>query len=238
MIKALKQVEWWKILLFYSIILLATFLARLLPNVLQLILSYFSDKYYPWNFNHGFAVLLVTFFFYKYSKRKTEFSLLGNQKYKSIIFPIILCAGYAYYGIPNDQGVNPHIWALLFCVFTLMYDLMEEYAWRGYLIENLGPLVWSAKAVISGVFWAVWHLLIFQNFDQFGGFWIFLLLCIVFSFLLTFSVIRTKSILVAATLHALMIRSNFVTLACLIIYLLRLFTWNKGLKILRNRSDA
>lgn len=224
--KALTQVNWYRILFFYGAILLATFLSRLLPNVLQIFLGFFTDKFFPWNFNHGIAVLLVTFLFYRFSKQKSEFSLLGNRKLKSLVFPLLLFAGYTIYGISNDQGIDKHLWALVFCGFTLMYDLMEEYAWRGYLIEALGKLAWVIKALISGVVWAIWHLLIFKDFNQFGGFAIFMLFCIVFSFLLTFSVIRTKSILVAATLHALLIRTHIVTLILFLVFLLLLLTWN------------
>lgn len=227
----LKKINWIKIILFYSTILITTFLARKLPNILYLIYSNFTDIYFPWNYNHGLAVLLVTFVFYKfYFNKKSEFSLLGTHKLKSLLFPIILFTGYTIYGIQNDQGVNIHLWAFIFCLSTLVYDLMEEYAWRGYLIENLGKLNLLLKSCISGVFWAIWHVLIFNDFDQYGGFFMFLILCVIFSVLLTFSVIKTKSILVAATLHALLIKTNVVTLIMLCIFLLLLFTWNKTYK--------
>ncbi|WP_394358580.1 CPBP family glutamic-type intramembrane protease [Flavobacterium agricola] len=48
-----------------------------------------------------------------------------------------------------------HFWAFLCCFFTLIYDLMEEYAWRGYLIKNLEKLSLVIKSIISGTFWAV-----------------------------------------------------------------------------------
>jgi len=233
--KALTQINWFRILFFYAAILGATYLSRLLPNVLQIFLGYFTDTFFPWNYNHGIAVLLVTFVFYRFSKQKSHFSLLGNKKLKSLVFPLLLFAGYTIYGISNHQGMDKHLWALMFCGFTLVYDLMEEYAWRGYLIDELGKLAWAIKALISGVVWAVWHLLIFTDFDQFGGFGIFLLLCIVFSFLLTFSVVRTQSILVAATLHALLIKTNIVTLVLLIVFLVMLLTWNYSFEKLEKR---
>ena len=104
---------------------------------------------------------------------------------------------------------------------------MEEYTWRGYLIENLGKLNLIIKGLISGIFWAVWHVFIFNDFEQYGGFYLFLIFCIVFSILLTFSVLKTKSLIVPATIHTLLIKTNIVTLICLIVFLIILTTWNK-----------
>ena len=134
---------------------------------------------------------------------------------------------YGIYGMGNDYEVNRHLWALLFCAFALVYNIMEEYAWRGYLIDSLGKLNVVFKSILSGVFWSVWHLLVFNNFDQYGGFWIFFAFCIVFSFLLTLAVFRTKSILVAATIHAFIIQINLAALMCVILFVLLLLTWNK-----------
>ncbi|WP_257468054.1 CPBP family glutamic-type intramembrane protease [Empedobacter falsenii] len=93
--------------------------------------------------------------------------------------------------------------------------------------DALGNIFWIIKSIITGIFWAVWHLFIFKDFDQFGGFGIFMLLCIVFSFVLTFSTIRTKSIIVPATIHALMAKTNLATLIIFVIILALLFVWNK-----------
>src|SRR5690606_25600752 len=120
-------------------------------------------------------------------------------------------------GISNEHGVNNHLWALIFCSFLLVYNLMEEYAWRGYLFDDLKPIHFVLKSLISGIFWVFWHLLIFKNFDQYGGFGIFILFCIIFSFILTFAVSRTKSILVAAAIHTFIIQTNIAALICIII---------------------
>lgn len=223
-----KEIKWWlRVVLFYSIILVSTYFARKLPNILQITLSSFTDIDFPWNYNHGIAILIVSLLFYKFSGVKSEFSLLGANKLKAIAFPVILLIGYSAYGFKNDYGINEHLWAFIFCMFTLIYDIMEEYTWRGFLIEGVGHLNLIIKSVISGIFWAIWHLLVFNNFDQFGGFAMFLAFCLIFSLILTFSVLRTKAIIVPATLHALLIRTNIVTLLCFLLYAVLLFTWNR-----------
>ena len=230
----LRNVNWTKLLIFYGSILVFTYLSRQLPNVLTEVANIFTDIHLPWNFNHGIAILFVSAIFYKfYFKNISQISFLGNNPIKSILFPIILFSGYGIYGINNDQEINPHSWALIFCTFTLIYDLMEEYTWRGYLYENLNNINLIIKGIISGIFWALWHLLIFSNYEQYGGFTIFLLFCIIFSTMLNFTVKKTNSLLVAATVHALLIRTNEATAICAILFLILLVTWNKKLKFKR-----
>ena len=223
----IQKANWLKITIFYISILLLTYISRRLPNLFQLLYSPLTDTYLPWNFNHGITIIIVSFLFYKLTSQQPGFTLLGTNKLKSIAFPCILFIGYGLYGIKNDQGINEHLWALTFCFFTLVYDLMEEYVWRGYLIENLGKTTVLLKSLVSGVCWGIWHLLIFKEFSQYGGFGAFLAFCIIFSLVLTFSITTTKSLLVPATIHALLIRTNIITLTCFIIYLVLLFTWNR-----------
>lgn len=223
----LKQVNWFRILLFYSLILIGTFFIRKLPNFFQLIFGGLVDFQLPWNMNHGLIILIVSLVFYKFSKVKKDVSLLGKEKYSTLIFPLILIVGYAMYGIENNYGINKHVWASIFISITLLYDIAEEYTWRGYLNDALGNTFWIIKSIITGIFWSVWHLFIFNDFSQFGGFGIFMLLCVIFSFVLTYSTIRTKSIIVPATIHALMAKTNLSTLIIFIIILVLLIVWNK-----------
>ncbi len=232
----IREVKWLKILLFYGIILIGTYFARKLPNLLNLLLVRITDIQFTFNFNHGFVALIVTLLFYKFKIEKQEITLLGNNKLKSILFPIVLIVCYSMYGINNNQGVDKHLWAFIFSSSAFIYNLMEEYAWRGYLIDSLEKVNFVLKSVISGIFWGVWHLLIFSNFDQFGGFWIFLAFCLVFSFILTFAVIRTKSIIVAGAIHGFIIQTNIIALICFIFFMLLLLTYNK--KLIKKNNET
>lgn len=225
--KTIKEVNWIRISLFYGIILAGTFLARKLPNLLNLLLMQITDIPFSFNYNHGLVTLITAVLFYQFSSVKQEITMLGNNKLKSMLFPVVLFVCYAVYGIENQYGINKHLWALLFCFFAFVYNLMEEYAWRAYLIDSLGKLNYVLKSLISGVLWCAWHLLVFENFDQYGGFWIFFVFCILFSFMLTFAVLRTKSVVVAAALHAFIIQTNIVALVCIVVFMLLLLTWSK-----------
>lgn len=224
--KQFREPNWLKILFFYAVILIATYLARKIPNILNLFLEQITDIPFSFNYNHGFVTLITAVLFYKFGGVKQRITLLGNNKIKSLLFPIILFVCYSVVGMNNNYEVNKHLWAFIFCLFAFIYNLMEEYAWRGFLIDSLSKMNYVLKSIISGIFWSIWHLLIFNNFDQYGGFWIFFAFCILFSFILTFAVTRTKSIVVAAAIHAFIIQTNISALICFIIFALLLLTWN------------
>lgn len=230
----IKGINWLRILLFYGSILIGTYFARKLPNLLKLVLEQITDISFSFNWNHGLITLIVSLLFYKFSNVKQEITLLGNNKIRSLLFPVVLFICYSAYGINNNHGIDKHLWALIFCSFSFIYNIMEEYAWRAYLIESLDNVSCVLKSIISGVFWCIWHLLIFNNFDQFGGFWGFFAFCILFSFILTFASLRTKSIIVVATIHAFIIQINIVALICFIIFMLLLLSWN--IKVLKRTT--
>ncbi len=225
--KLIRDRNVWKILLFYSILLTGTYLARKLPNVLQLFLEQITSIPFTFNYNHGIVALVTALLFYTFSRKKQQITLFGNKAVKSLLFPLALFVCYTFYGIDNNHGINPHLWALLFCILAFIYNIMEEYAWRGYLIEALGKANYVVKSIISGTLWCFWHLLVFTDFDQYGGFWMFFVFCIVFSFILTFAVLRTKSIIVAAAIHAFIIQINIAALICFAVFIILLLTWNQ-----------
>lgn len=224
--KQLKGANWLNILVFYAAILCGTYFARRQPNLLQLLLRKISDIPFSFNYNHGIVTLLLSLIFYRFSRKKQQITLWGNAPIKSLLFPLVLFSCYTTAGISNRHGVNPHFWALIFCGLAFLYNIMEEYAWRAYLQERMGNLNYAVKSIVSGVLWCAWHLLVFNNFDQYGGFAVFFVFCLVFSFLLTFAVLRTQSIIVAASLHTFIIQTNTVALVCLSIFLLLLLAWN------------
>lgn len=171
---------------------------------------------------------MTTIFGYKFFRNNRETTIFGNNSIKSIIFPLLLLIGYSIAGISNNYGINNHVWGLFFISMTLVYDIMEESFWRGYLNDLIKTKHIFIKYIITGFLWAFWHLLIFDNFNQWGGFHIFLLLSILVSFIIGFAVSRTNSILIAASIHALLILQNInVTIICLVTWSVVLITWNK-----------
>lgn len=223
----LKEINWLRILLYYAAALGATYLVRKLPNLLNLLLTQLTDIPFSFNYNHGIALLLLSLLFYRLVPVNKRVTFWGINSFKSLLFPLVLFMTYGIYGIKNDHGIDPHIWAILFCALAMGYNIMEEYAWRGYLVNNLEKTPVWIKSIISGVLWGIWHLFVFDNFDQYGGFAVFMVFCIIFSFILTFAVHRTGSVLVAAAIHTFLVQMNLATLICFVLFMFLLVIWNR-----------
>lgn len=70
-------------------------------------------------------------------------------------------------GVRNAYGVNEHLFGAVATVAVLIYCTMEEYAWRGYLQQELGSLPHMLRYRVIGVLWYAWHLSFLEN----TGFW-------------------------------------------------------------------
>lgn len=223
------KTDWKTIIIVYGIAILLTFLLLKLPNGLKELGLILFDFKLPFNWNHGIALLIATFIGYKFFKTKRETTFLGNDGIRSIIFGLIILVAYSIVGISNKHGINPHLWGVFFVAMTLIYDILEETFWRGYLNDLIKTKYLAIKYIITGILWSLWHLLIFDNFNQWGGFHIFLLLSIIVSFIIGFATTKTNSILVASSIHALLISKNlYVTIICFVIWGIMILTWRKN----------
>ncbi|RKR09227.1 CAAX prenyl protease-like protein [Flavobacterium sp. 90] len=229
LIEGIKKTKWTNILIFYTVACVLTFLFRQIPNLLNKISVELLDFNITFNYNHGLALLITSIAAYKIFRIKREMTLLGNKPVKAIIFLSVVLIGYAALGFNNEYGINSHLWALIFCILTLIYDLLEESFWRGLLNDSLNLIPFWLRGIITGILWALWHLLIFDNFDQFGGLFVFILFSIILSIIMAYTADKTKSVLVAASIHTLLCRTNYVTLICAVIWVLIIIMWNKSL---------
>jgi membrane protease YdiL (CAAX protease family) len=91
-------------------------------------------------------------------ERKTEISLFGTSKSKSLIMATIPIIILTIIGVKNDFGMDYHIYGLIAAFGTFLYCIMEEYGWRGYLQEELKRLKPWKKYLIIGFIWYLWHL--------------------------------------------------------------------------------
>lgn len=68
-------------------------------------------------------------------------------------------------GVRNDYGINVHLFGAVTTAAVLVYCVMEEYGWRGYLQQELGALRPWLKIVVIGGLWYFWHLGFLENTD-------------------------------------------------------------------------
>ena len=100
---------------------------------------------------------LIAIFLLK-KKRKTEITLFGTSKSKSMLMAIIPIIILTVIGVNNKYGLNSHIYGLYAIIGTLIYCIMEEYGWRGYLQEELKAIKPWKKYLAIGFLWYLWHL--------------------------------------------------------------------------------
>ena len=133
-------------------------------------------------------------------QRKTEISLFGTSKTKSLLMTSIPILLLVVIGVKNDFEMNNHIYGLVASIGTLLYCIMEEYGWRGYLQEELKELKPWKKYLIIGFIWYLWHLT-FLTKASLGDNLFFLGMMILGSWGIGQVAESTKSIIASACFH-------------------------------------
>ena len=132
--------------------------------------------------------------------RKTEICLFGTSKSKSLIMAIIPIIIITIIGVKNEFELDSHLYGFIAIIGTLFYCIMEEYGWRGYLQEELKPLIPWKKYLIIGIIWYLWHLT-FLTKATIGDNLFFLAMMILGSWGIGQVAELTKSILASACFH-------------------------------------
>lgn len=133
-------------------------------------------------------------------KRKTAMTLFGTSKSKSLIMAIIPIIILTIIGVKNEFELGSHLYGFIAIIGTLIYCIMEEYGWRGYLQEELKTLKAWRKYLIIGFIWYLWHLT-FLTTATVGDNLFFLSMMIFGSWGIGQVAESTKSILASACFH-------------------------------------
>jgi membrane protease YdiL (CAAX protease family) len=118
--------------------------------------------------------------------------------------------------IPTPSGLSPNAFLVLGAFQTVvLYPFLaiviafgEEYGWRGYLQSELLKLGRMRGVLLIGVIWGVWHWpIILMGYNYPGhpllGILLMTLYTIGLGIVLTYAVLKSGSVLLAAFLHAL-----------------------------------
>jgi membrane protease YdiL (CAAX protease family) len=133
-------------------------------------------------------------------KRKTEITLFGTSKSKSLIMIVIPIIILTIIGVENDFDLETHLYGFIAVVGTFLYCIMEEYGWRGYLQEEFKSLKPWKKYLLIGFIWYLWHLS-FLTKASVGDNLFFLAMMIFGSWGIGQVVESTKSIIAGACFH-------------------------------------
>jgi membrane protease YdiL (CAAX protease family) len=103
-------------------------------------------------------------------------------------------------GVENEFEMDSHLYGFIAITGTLIYCIMEEYGWRGYLQEELKIVKPWLKYLIIGFIWYLWHLT-FLTKATIGDNLFFLAMMIFGSWGIGQVAESTKSIIASACFH-------------------------------------
>jgi len=96
----------------------------------------------------------------------------------------------------------------LIAAYTInaVFALGEELGWRGYLLREMQNKKLLPVSLMMGIVWGLWHfplILIGHNYPQHpvAGVGMMVILCILFSPMMIYIVIKSKSVITAAIFH-------------------------------------
>lgn len=133
-------------------------------------------------------------------ERKTEFSFFGTSRSKALLMSVIPVVLLGVIGVKNEYGIQENAYGLLAVVASLVYCVMEEYGWRGYLQEELKELQPLKRYLLIGFLWYVWHLSFLTTATVYENLF-FLLMLLIGSWGIGQVAVATKSILASACFH-------------------------------------
>ena len=197
------KIHWPYIILFYVIAFSISALFNsgfLTPEFRTLTQGYFiSDFTYLPACLGTFIAALWVLYLDKSHVRTITFS--GNYPLKNIATALTPIVVFSIVGLNNEYRLNVHYFAFAFAAINLIYGIMEEIGWRGYLQDALRPLSEKYRFLLIGLMWWAWHFRYHTVFD----FTVFPLFCIAGSFLIGQLAEKTKSYLIAGAVHSLII---------------------------------
>lgn len=195
-----------RILLFFVIATLSSYFFRLDFFKIRpdLKISFTIENAFFAIFLEGFGIFVaaVLAIYLLKLKRKTTISFFGTSRTKSILICILPLTLVCLIGIQNTSDLNAHWYGFIAITSTLVYCIMEEYGWRGYLQEELKSLKPWYQYVIIGFMWHVWHLNFIRDTGVLNNL-IFLVAMIAASWGIDQVATATKSILACASYHLL-----------------------------------
>ncbi len=133
-------------------------------------------------------------------ERETQISLFGTSRSKALLMSAIPVVLLSIIGVKNDYGIQENAYGLLAVVVSLVYCIMEEYGWRGYLQEELKDLQPLKRYLLIGFLWYVWHLSFLTTATVYENLF-FLLMLLFGSWGIGQVAASTQSILASACFH-------------------------------------
>jgi membrane protease YdiL (CAAX protease family) len=95
--------------------------------------------------------------------RPLTISFWGTSQRFVLLMALVPFVLITMIGLRNKFGVNEHLFGSVATIAVLIYCVMEEYGWRGYLQQELSGLEQLTKYLTIGLLWYLWHLPFLEN---------------------------------------------------------------------------
>lgn len=96
-------------------------------------------------------------------ERKTVITFFGTSQKKGLLMSVIPIALLSIIGVKNEYGINENLYGSYAILISLIYAIMEEFGWRGYLQNEFSYLKPIKKYFLIGFIWYLWHLSFLTN---------------------------------------------------------------------------
>lgn len=126
-------------------------------------------------------------------------TVFGDDVLKNTAIGLLPVVAFALVGREKSDGINAWLYGALMASVALVYAFAEEIGWRRYLQNALNPLHPSAKYLLIGAVWWLWHF----RFDTAFDLVVFPLICLGGGYLLGRLADDTRSLLPVVAMHSL-----------------------------------
>ncbi len=145
------------------------------------------------------------------NKHRRTVSFAGTSWRRSVLFAAIPTALVVAVGVGQEQ---PHLTGLFFAEVHILSALAEELGWRGFLQDALAPLPPRRRFVVIGLLWGIWHLTTFAYGGLGPGLLRFAFMFVIWiggSWGIGCATLRSRSLIVAAMLHLVLVFGEYLT---------------------------
>ena len=197
--------KWFRIILFYSIALIGSYLFRIIkPDILfHLNLPYGLQVFTTILEGIGpFVGALIILIIFRPSRKVSFWGSSLKKSISMLLLPIILLS---IFGIENKEDLNKHCLGFIVGLTSIVYVIFEEFGWRAYLLQELKikQLNIGLRSIIIGALWYIWHLNFSITLDNYIEHLVFLAILIFASWGFEKILDSTKSIVSVACFHFL-----------------------------------
>jgi membrane protease YdiL (CAAX protease family) len=136
-------------------------------------------------------------------QKKPLITFLGSIPKRSLLMVVIPIVLFACFGCKNNLGLNSHYYGFVIGISIVLYGILEEFGWRGYLLNELSELKSIQKVVLISVLWYAWHLSFLDKGTTLINEMKFLGIIVFATWGIGAVAERTKSVLASACFHIL-----------------------------------